>query len=342
MVVPAHVLAQIRQTVLEKRERLADWLRAAPPEEQEMRLGPATSDAVRSHLRVLDETLHKAEAGSLGDCEVCHTPVESELLEMDYTSAVCLTHFSEQELRRLEFELELAQSVQRSLLPAKPPELPALEIAGFSRPAQLVGGDYFDFFQFADGAHGLAIADVSGHGISAGLHMAGMQALLRTLIPTNRSPAEVLAQLDRLIIHNLRFSAFVSLFLAAFDAETSALRYASAGHNPPLLLRSGDAPGWLAPTGPALGLIEGSAFTEETLPLAPGDRLLLYTDGVTEAVNADGKQFGGKRLAAALENGGEASAREMLQLVRDALAAFTTEEALADDVTMVALRVRGD
>jgi sigma-B regulation protein RsbU (phosphoserine phosphatase) len=340
MVVPAQVIAQIRQTVLEKRERLAEWLGAAPPEEQEIRLGMATSEAVRAHLRVLEETLHKVEAGNLGDCEVCHTPVESELLQMDYTSAVCLTHFSEQELRRLEFELELAGSVQRSLLPAKPPKLPALEIAGFSRPAQLVGGDYFDFFQFTDGAHGLAIADVSGHGISAGLHMAGMQALLRTLIPTNRSPAEVLAQLDRLIIHNLRFSAFVSLFLAAFDAETRMLRYASAGHNPPLLLRPGEAPRWLAPTGPALGLIEDSAFTEETLPLAPGDRLLLYTDGVTEAMNAGRQQFGSRRLAAALENGGEASAKEMLQLVREALATFTTEEALADDVTMVALRVR--
>ncbi len=339
MFTPAQIIGQIRQSVLEKRERLADWMQTAPPEERELRLGPAADSVVQSHLYVLEETLQKADDGTLGVCEVCRGHVDTELLEMDYTATICLDHLSPAEARQLESELELAQKVQRSLLPANPPNLATLDIAGFSRPAQLVGGDYFDFFQFADGAQGIAVGDVSGHGISAGLHMAGVQALLRTLIPTNESPREVLTQLDKLIIHNLRFSAFVTMFLASIEPETGTLRYASAGHNPPVLLRGGAAPQWLWPTGPAIGLIEQSEYKEETLALKPGERLMLYTDGVTEAMNEAGEQFGRERLAAAFQNGGDASAKEALQLVRNALSEFTAEESLADDITLVALRV---
>jgi sigma-B regulation protein RsbU (phosphoserine phosphatase) len=262
---------------------------------------------------------------------------------MDYTSSVCLDHFSQAEKHSLEMELELAQTVQRSLLPQQIPETPDLEIAAFSRPAQLIGGDYFDFIPFSDGAQGLAIADVAGHGVSAALHMASIQALLRTLIPISSSPAEVSEHVQRLLIHNVRFSNFVTLFLAAYDPVTHGLKYSNAGHNPPLLL-SGEGNGrasqqWLRPTGAAIGLVEGMTFGEQSLQVQPGDVLILYTDGVTEAMRPDGEQFGYERLAQAASRWANGSSWELVQGIRQELLDFTRQEAQADDVTLIVCRI---
>jgi len=106
--------------------------------------------------------LDKTADGTLGLCKICHEYIETGLLEMDYTANVCLTHLSEEEMRRLEAELELSQVVQRALLPQQVPAIPGMDLAVFSRPAQIIGGDYFDFLRFRDGAHGLAVADVAG------------------------------------------------------------------------------------------------------------------------------------------------------------------------------------
>jgi sigma-B regulation protein RsbU (phosphoserine phosphatase) len=127
--------------------------------------------------------------------------------------------------------------VQKTLLPQEVPNIPGIEIAAFSRPAQIVGGDYFDFIDFSNGFHGLAIADVAGHGVSASLHMASIQALLQTLVPDNKSPAEVMRQVHKLFIHNIRYETFVTFFIGAFDSSTKTLTFCNAGHPPPLILR---------------------------------------------------------------------------------------------------------
>jgi RNA polymerase-binding transcription factor DksA len=155
----AELAEQIRASLIEKRTLVKGWLEKTEPSEKQLQLGPADEQAVQAHLEVIDRSLEKASSEELGICTVCHTDVDAGLLEMDYTASVCLEHYSSQERRILEQELELAQVVQRSLLPQELPEIPKLEIAAFSRPAQLVGGDYFDFFQFRDEAQGLAIAD---------------------------------------------------------------------------------------------------------------------------------------------------------------------------------------
>ena len=193
--------------------------------------------------------------------------------------------------------------MQRSLLPQQLPDSPYLEFSAFSRPAQMIGGDYFDFFQFADGGQGLTIADVAGHGVPAALHMASIQALLRTLIPVNSSPKEVLSHIQRLLIHNVNFSNFVTIFLASFDHATHLLKYTNAGHTPPLLLRPNGAglpfTDWLYPTGAAIGLIEELLMQEAVIAVQPGDVLVMVTDGVTEAMDASGEQFGYERLTQA-------------------------------------------
>jgi sigma-B regulation protein RsbU (phosphoserine phosphatase) len=339
----AKVLKQIRESLLEKRDNLTEWLRTTPPRKTQARLGPADEQALHTHLHVLDTALEKAASGTLGVCTVCHGIIEPDLLEMDYTACVCLEHLSAEEIRDLESELELAQSVQRSLLPQQVPDTPALEIAAFSRPAQIVTGDYFDFLRFQDGAQGLAIADVAGHGVSASLYMASMQILLRTLVPASHSPADVVRQVHHLLIHNVRFTTFVTLFLGSFDSSAHRLTYCNAGHNPPLVFRKGggmrDSTVWLRPTGPAIGLVEGAEFRAGTSLLLPGDILLLYTDGVTEALNPEGEEFGRERLAMLVEREWSLSAKGLVGAIRHELQEFTSGEPLADDTTIVVCKI---
>jgi serine phosphatase RsbU (regulator of sigma subunit) len=262
--------------------------------QRQARLGPAGDEAVVAEIRLIDSALDQAECGTLGTCQVCCEPVETRLLEMDYTACVCLDHLSEVEQRQLETELELSQEVQRALLPQEPPEIPGLELAAFSRSAQILGGDAFDFLRFRDGTHAIAIGDVAGHGVSAGLLMAGVQAALRTLVPDSLAPDEVLRRVNRLFNHNTHFTTFVTLFLARLDAAGRRLYYSNAGHNPPMLFRSkydgGDGVTWLGPTGAAIGLTEELRPGIAHLDLAPGDVLVLYTDGIIEANDRQGRR----------------------------------------------------
>lgn len=337
---------QFHEKLEEKRDSLSDWLEQAPAEERQVRLGPASEEAVQSQLEALETAVEKAEEGTLGICTVCHEQVDDRLLEMDYTSSVCLDHLSTQERRDLESELELAQTVQRSLLPQQLPDTPLLQTAAFSRPAQIISGDYFDFFRFQNGTPGLAIGDVAGHGVSASLYMASLQALLRTLIPSSDSPHEVVRHINRLVIHNLRFSTFVALFLGAIDLSTHTLTYCNAGHTPPLLFRGKDGGesdlAWLSPTGAAIGLVEEeTAYGAGRVQLQPGDILLLCTDGVTEAFNPAGEQFGWQRLADIVSRLWRSSARELLLGVRQELESFTAGQPLSDDVTLLVTKILG-
>jgi sigma-B regulation protein RsbU (phosphoserine phosphatase) len=337
------VFDSVQENLREKRQNIKRWLKTTPASKKHVRLGPADERAVRAHLDVLDTALEKTADKTLGICEVCQGFVGTELLEMDYTACVCIDHFSPEEIRNLEYELELSQLVQKGFLPQQVPEVPGLEFAAFSRPAQIVGGDYFDFFQFQSGAHGLAIADVAGHGMSASLLMTSVQTALRTLVPISQSPVDVVAELNRLFCHNIHFTTFVTLFLAALDPTTHTLTYSSAGHNPPLLFHKEATDGkqvtWLPPTGAAIGLIEESLFTAETLQIAPGDMLLLYTDGVTEAINVQEEEFGQERLGALIEQWATLSPRDLVRTVRYALQEFTAGRPLADDTTIVVCKI---
>src|SRR5512143_2180092 len=151
-------LETIEKGLTKTRENLYHWLEATPEEKQELQLGSLDPCCVEDHLHVIDQSLEKLEEGTLGICEICHEAVDDELLTMDYTATVCLGHYSEQELRQLESELEMSQVVQRALLPQQAPNIPGMNVAAFSRPAQSVSGDYFDFVPFKDGGHGFVMA----------------------------------------------------------------------------------------------------------------------------------------------------------------------------------------
>ncbi|HET7142973.1 MAG TPA: PP2C family protein-serine/threonine phosphatase, partial [Anaerolineales bacterium] len=197
-----------------------------------------------------------------------------------------------------------------------------------------------DFMNFKDGAHGLVMADVSGHGVSAGMFMSSLQTAFHTLTPDADSPPEVLERINRLYIHNINFTTFVTIFFGKYDPRTRILSYANAGHNSAYLYRmTTDQEIWLRPTGPAIGLMEGFVIREEDVRLEPGDILLLYTDGITEASNHQGALWGEDNLADIIRSNTESSAEQLIQKILQAMKAHTGENPLADDVTLVITKV---
>ncbi len=298
---------------------------------------------MQARLAALDDAVDRARDRTLGVCVVCHEDVEPGRLEMDYTSCVCLDHLSPAERRRLEAELELSARLQQALLPQQVPAIPGLDLAVFSRPAAIVGGDYFDFYRFRDGAHGLVIGDAVGHGVSAGLLITYLLSALRLLVPDHEAPADVLERLNGIFTHSIHLTSFVTLFLARFDARSARLTYSSAGHNPPLLFRprarGDEAVSWLDPTGAAIGLVDDLGYGEATVTLRPGELLLLYTDGVTEATDPQGEEFGRQRLADVVWERPDHPAQALVRAVRERLEAFTGGRPPVDDTTIVAYRV---
>jgi sigma-B regulation protein RsbU (phosphoserine phosphatase) len=240
-------------------------------------------------------------------------------------------------------ELEIARQIQLSLLPQAPLRLPRAEIAGLCVPASHVGGDYFDFFQNSDVVD-LVIADVSGHSVGAALIMTEVRSALRaesrkkTAAPVG--PAQVLRDLNELLYDDLNAAElFMTMFHLKFQPETRTLRYANAGHNWVLLLRSADSvcvP--LDASGLVIGVLPVVDFEEKSVELSIGDKLLLYTDGITEAENQQGDFFGLDRLSASLiahqDFRPEDLVKQLLADVRD----FCGAAPLRDDIAMVVMQ----
>jgi phosphoserine phosphatase RsbU/P len=335
------LLNDIQKSLKEKRDNMSEWQKTVSLEDKQVQLGPMGEGGLETHLHVIDTSLQKLEEGELGICTICNDSVEGSLLQMDYTASICLDHFSTQERRELENELELSQVVQRALLPQQTPSIQGLDIAAFSRPAQIIGGDYFDFLKFNDGADGFVIGDVSGKGVSAGMLISSLQTAFHTLVPENDSLVKILEKINRLYVHNINFTTFVTLFLGRIDPATRTLTYANAGHNPALLFsQTQDRGTWLQPTGAAIGLVEDSHIRSGNVQLERGDILLLYTDGVTEAFNLHNQQFGEDRLAEVIQQNSALSAEELIQKVLEALHGFVDRRPLADDATLVICKVR--
>lgn len=332
-------LERIQISLDEKRQNLTEFLETASDAEKDTCLCD-DEHCIQEHLHVIETSLEEIENETLGLCEICHGFVETSRLEMDYTAHVCLDHYSDEERRRLESELELSQIVQRALLPQRMPNIAGVELAAFSRPSEIIGGDYFDFFNYRDGAHGLVIADISGHGVSAGMLMSSLQAALRTMAPDTEVPAEILERINRFYIHNINFTTFITIFLARFDPETRILSYVNAGHNPPVVHRkqTGEIH-WLTRTAPAIGLAEDFRPRTESITLAKGDSVLLYTDGLTEALNLKMEQFGHERLAELFVQSVNLTMPDIVQVVRQTVNEFSDRVPLVDDATLIALKI---
>ncbi|GMU38799.1 MAG: serine/threonine-protein phosphatase [Planctomycetota bacterium] len=242
----------------------------------------------------------------------------------------------------LDAEVRRIGELQRALLPATLPAIPGVGVATYYAAAARAGGDYFDFFDLGGDRWGLLIGDVSGHGPSAAVVMAITRTLLHAFCRDEHHPSAILGYLnERLLEQADRYpNTFVTLFYGEFDARARTIRYASAGHNPPILMRGGRSLIELnAAQSLPLGLFPDAKYADAADRLDPGDNLLLYTDGITEAMNPQGEMYGRERLLECLRQP-EFSAQAVIDCITMRLEGFTEGRPPSDDRTMVALRIR--
>lgn len=239
----------------------------------------------------------------------------------------------------LEKEIDLAREIQHSFLPERCPNVPGYQISAAWRSARRVGGDFYDFMLLANGNVGIAIADVADKGVPAALFMALSRTLMRATSMSGRTPADALRRTNTLILSDARSDLFVTVFYGLLHPKSGSFAYANAGHNPPLWLKAHT--GEMQPLvehGMALGVIPDVPLTENSLTLKPGDVLVLYTDGVTEALNAAGEEFGVERLEQVVRIHAVGSAEDIVQAIQAAVDEFAGNEPPFDDFTLVVLK----
>jgi serine phosphatase RsbU (regulator of sigma subunit)/catechol 2,3-dioxygenase-like lactoylglutathione lyase family enzyme len=232
-------------------------------------------------------------------------------------------------------ELAIAKQVQTRLFPQRQPLIRTLVYAGICRPARTVGGDYYDFLDLGIGRLGLVVADIAGKGIGAALLMANLQAALRSQCATAwEQPERFLQSVNQLLYENTAEGDYATLFFAEYNDDTRKLRYSNCGHPPALLLRGDGGLERLGATCTVVGLFDKWDCAMEERELAPGDAVLLYTDGVTEALNDEGEEFGEARLLQAARQHRELSLPELLAAVADQARKFSPREQ-SDDITLI-------
>src|SRR2546425_3548943 len=244
-------------------------------------------------------------------------------------------------LREKKQETKEARDIQQRLLPTELPELPGCDIQAFWQPANEVGGDYLDVIPLNDTAAALCIADVSGKGLPAALLMSNTQASLRAFAQTMKRPAQVCGHLNRVVSENSRAGRFTTLFYGVLDFTDRTLRYTNAGHVPPMLVRQNGEVIRLSDGGTVLGIFPDAAYEERQVRLEAGDRLVLLTDGITEAENAGGEEFGEDRLTRLLVENRRLPADELKRVLLDAVASFAAH-GFQDDATLVIVDYSGD
>jgi serine phosphatase RsbU (regulator of sigma subunit) len=237
--------------------------------------------------------------------------------------------------RLLKRDLSQAAEIQGRMLPAKAPEVHGADLAGFNAPCRTVGGDYYDFFPYPDGRVGLALGDVSGKGMPASLMMMALQARVQVLAEEPRDLATFMTRLNKATCANCPSNRFITFFFCVLDASTGAVAFANAGHNPPIVVRASGAAELLEGGGPVLGILPIAPYGEQHAQLEPGDMLVLYSDGVTEATNVAYEQFDEERFIEVLKRHRASPAAEVVQAVTQALAEFAAGAPQADDITLV-------
>ncbi len=240
-------------------------------------------------------------------------------------------------------DIEIARRVQQSLFPRNLPQVPGWEFAGLCRPARAVGGDYYDVFEVGQGQIAVALGDVSGKGLGASLLMANLHALMRSRLPHRIGDLSTLmSELNEELVISTPGSMFVTLFVGVVDTASGVLRYANAGHPPPMLVRAGrESPVAMTEAGMMAGMISGATFPAAEAVVASGESVVIYSDGVTEAMDGEGGMFDEEGLVSALGMDCGASAESLLTRVLDAVDGFVAGAEQADDISLVVVRRTG-
>lgn len=287
-------------------------------------LGPRRSEApyTKRELRLLDSVASQTALA----------------LENGRLTAAVASEAAQRE--RMNREIEIAAEVQERLFPQRLPPIDGLDYAGHCRPARGIGGDYYDFLALPEGRLGIAIGDVSGKGIPAALLMATLQASLRgRLIAAPSDLASLMVSLNRQIFETSAHNRYATFFFAVFEPESRRLRYVNAGHNAPAVLRAGAPPIRLSGGGPVIGLLADASYREECVQLAPGDLVVAFTDGISEAMNAADEEWTEDRLIAAAITASTQSPRDLIATLVAGADAHAAGAPQFDDMTLVVARV---
>jgi sigma-B regulation protein RsbU (phosphoserine phosphatase) len=241
--------------------------------------------------------------------------------------------------RRIEQDLEAARELQRALLPTEAPEIRGLEVAFGYRPARIVGGDLYHFFEYNDDDALITIGDVSGKGVAAALYGALAGGLLRTLVPTRRDPALLLRMLNQALMQRQVEARFLALLVLLWQAETRQLTMANSGALPPIVCREGEVI-HVKVEGVPLGLLPDRQYDKVVFQAQPGDLVVLYSDGITDQLNPAGEDYGRRRLVNLLKQSCHGSPQSVIDAIYADLDAFTQGGASFDDQSIVVLRVK--
>jgi serine phosphatase RsbU (regulator of sigma subunit) len=237
-------------------------------------------------------------------------------------------------------DLALSRLHQRSIVSLVPPEVPGYELASHYEAAREVGGDFFELFRLRRRGHplGIVIADVAGKGIAAALLMAFARPIIHTALTAASGPADALERTNRILVDEIQSVSFITALVGRLEPASGRVRLANAGHEPAIVVPADGRPVVeIEPGGPLLGVFSPLDVHETEIELAPGDRLVLYTDGVTDSRSTAGERFGRERLLATIERHRDGSAHDLVAAIRDAEAEFRGEADCVDDVTIVAV-----
>ncbi|HEY4363442.1 MAG TPA: SpoIIE family protein phosphatase [Bryobacteraceae bacterium] len=240
--------------------------------------------------------------------------------------------------RAMSKEMDQAAAIQKRLLPSAAPVVNGLDIAGRTTACRTVGGDYYDFLKFDDGRIAMLVGDVAGKGMPASLLMSSLQARVHVLFEDGDELAEKVTRLNKSTCKNCPDNRFITFFMTVLDPKTGELVYTNAGHNPPVLVRASGEFETLAGGGMILGILPMAKYSESKAQMNIGDTLVLFSDGVTEAANPEGEEFGEDRLAALVASVRKAPAVQIIEEIHKAVDTFTEGAPAADDVTVVIAR----
>ncbi len=243
------------------------------------------------------------------------------------------------EKRKLEEELSIAKRIQRSFLPREEPQLYGFDISGINIPSEKVGGDYYDFIPIIENQMGIAIGDVSGKGIPAALIMASFRASLIAEIRNNYAIRSIMFKVNNLLFESTESDVFVTAVYGVLDTKNKIFTFTNAGHNAPIFRHADGRMEYLIEGGVVLGMFEDSKYEERPLGISPGDIMVFYTDGVTEAKNEKEEEFGTKRLKQVINDSHHLSASQIQENIYKAVKDFTGGPQMADDLTMIIVKI---
>jgi|KBSSwiStaDraftv2_1062776.scaffolds.fasta_scaffold75657_2 sigma-B regulation protein RsbU (phosphoserine phosphatase) len=289
-------------------------------------------------LGEVDEALTRFNKGTFGLCEECHDPIEPERLIADPLIKLCLGDLTQKQLDAIQEDLQLAAEIQKRLLPKSNFSSEFLDADFAYQPAGIVSGDYVDLIPH-DGELYFILGDVSGKGMAASILMSNLHAMFHVLVPLGLPVCDLVERANRLFAESTLANQYATLVVGKINAN-GEVEMCNAGHLPPIIV-GGEKSVELGASGLPLGMFSDSSFISSGVRLNPGETLLLFTDGVTEANDNDGTEFGTDRLRESINGSAVGNPTDLLQTCVNAVAAFRNGAARNDDVTMLALKFTG-